>query len=204
MKNLRYNLKKIAFIIIVILVICTIVYFGFNILFYGSIKGFLNKCEYTEQIIPTPPELASSTLTLERDVYLANGEREKNKDYGYPDCGPIMSKIKSEIVTQVVVDNANADYHPIKGLDIQKIYSPQKFSLVEMVLVKRGGLSAIDSSGKHLFLILKDESGNLYKFSSSLLMDNINIPTPPYFQYSGKQGSGDLTFDYFYDLIKSK
>jgi hypothetical protein len=133
-----------------------VLYILFHIAFYGFQLG---SCEYTDEVVATPPELIGATIVVEKDQYLGRGYDSNN-------CASPLKEITNQVISSESINNVTIGrrYFEDRGLTVDFLKKGKKFQLVEIIAQTKHGLGTIDSgSGPIYFLILRDENGDLYQ-----------------------------------------
>ena len=115
----------------------------FDIMFYGSLNGWLRRCEYTENIVSLPEALKNSVIILDTsDEYVARGQDPNH-------CTPLLHKPQNEIVSVETIDNLTVgkSYFTRQGRRVERLPYGKKFNLEKIVAETKHGLSAVDDEG---------------------------------------------------------
>lgn len=135
-------------------------------LFYFAFYGFrFPPCEYTDEIVTTPPELIGATILLEKDQYVGRG-REKRV------CDPLLKEIENQIIDSESINNLTIGkrYFEGRGLTVEILRRGKQFHVEKVIAATKHGLSTIDSGpGPIYYLILRDEDGVVYKIATVFL-----------------------------------
>lgn len=137
-----------------------VLYFSGQYVYYGSLT---RSCIYTSNKISVPEEIAGGEIIVARDSYVATGVDEEYS------CLKNFRNIDNEIVGPENINNPTISrrYYIDKGLSLKKLIKGTSFKVVAIISVTKHGISTIDSGpGPIYFLILKDNSGVLYKIAT--------------------------------------
>ncbi len=161
--------SKILFILISLFIV-TVLYLGGHYFFYGALVG---NCNYTEDKIPVPEQLAKGEIIVARDAHLAVGH---NTDYG---CLKIFGRIDKQIIGPEEFNDLAIIQHDFidRGITIETLKKGTSFHVVDIIAATKHGISTIDSGpGPIYFLILKDQNNVFYQVSTvSLGLDSENF-----------------------------
>ena len=139
-----------------------------NISFYGSIKNWLARCEYTEEIIKNDYVGFNIIFT----------KSDKFNGYVLDERSICTTSLKDTTKSITNVKNKN---HMMSTRDYDKyeLDYDQAFTLINEVVVQKHGLSTIDSgSSPMVYLVIKDKEGTEYRiYQGTILLINNNTIT---------------------------
>jgi len=181
-------------LILVIGVVVTL-YVLFHVAFYGF---QLDSCEYSNEIVTTPPELIGTTIVLEKDEYIGRGHDANN-------CAAPLSGITNEIIGDESINNVTIGqkYFESLGLTVETLKKGRSFQLVEIVAQTKHGLGTIDSGpGPIYYLTLRDENGGLYQVATVEL--GFDDKESFFGVYKNSTKVANLSWNYFQNFFGEK
>jgi hypothetical protein len=167
------NLKKIVIGVVGLVVVAVATRYSY----YGS---FTRSCIYTEEERTVSARFLSAKIFLFKQAAVLSGTTE---EYA---CLPIMSQYDNRIVEVQYAGNEKGQ----KSLIDEK--SNLEFQIIKYVSVKKHGITTMDSgSGPIDYLILKDQSGKIYRVATVSL--GINRDSDEFLKASTTEGDEVLS-----------
>lgn len=163
---INHKLATIIAIILLSAIVLLSVYIFLSLASYGSLKGFMNKCEYTEEISSIPEILKNSQIILEKDAYTIKGS--------FPDNSHCTANLKS-INNSIVSKNEKDLLEGLsKKIESEKLSSGKTFILEKIIVKARNGINADPNNNKSISLILKDDANEEYIIEAKNLDSKIS------------------------------
>lgn len=170
-----------------ILVILLVLYGVLEVLYFGSLTGFLTRCPYTDRELVLPETIKNVSILLEKDMYVSKG-------YDPDICSPLLKNILNNLVGGGSPDHWRSLY--VNGNPgVELMPKGEIFTLNTLIAVTKHGFSAIDSAGPLYYLLLTDQQGTVYKIHTTDLGSN---ESESFFSYSTVHGrKGYLSWELF-------
>lgn len=154
-------MNKKTLLILVSVILLTGVFFAVKNLFLNGSP--FRSCEYTESILPVPPDLTIGIIKTTLPSYVAIG---KDTDYG---CLESLGLVTNEIIGPETIGNSSIgkEYFRKQGRAVDSLDVGKKFHVTKIFSVTKHGIGTIDSGrGPINYLIMEDEAGVSYKLAT--------------------------------------
>lgn len=140
--------------------------------------SFLFGCNYTEQELRVPSDLAAGKIVLVRGAYVAEGD-----DPEYT-CLPVLGRITHQIVTLTGIKER---YYTERGQSVEPLTRGRTFRVTGAISTTKHGITTMDSGpGPVYYLILADENGQTFKMANTAAGINRGEPFLEFIPDSGE------------------